>query len=961
MTGDVNQNSREPGILTKIMSGVAITVAVAAAARGGAAQAARTLVAQSMRGAFAWGSSPGTATLEYVGNGTPVAQGALVTFQLGAHAFAGICKSDTLVQGSNGTLSTLEFVDMRYFLQWDWVFGAFNLPDVRLIGGVRVKRYWHIYPNDWFSQKKTYTTSPLPAWEILALAFNAPTVYTDWTYDLTGNGLWSEGLLNGPVFEIDATSGLRLDALLNLVCEKTGLVFGHDPRPAFYQGAAVGGLYRLVFNRKGYGALPLPFPANSDERRQGLTLTENPSNVVVLGDRNQYQFLNVPMVKDWAAAWEQFLDVELFVQDIFNHQSGIDPATGLVTAFNAFSGDTDQWFGYGAAKAFALEVTVGQYVALRAARPGNVDAPTFVDNRKFAGRWRMDMPAALYLTSLVFRAFKPAVTSLPINQTIPGLPSGSNHVQLPLDSAPIADQLLCRVYLDYASGNLTADPTQPVDGNGVLAVQGYQVGEDLFRLMQPDRINQNFFNAGSRGWSSVNFQIDDSGEGVRFVIADAPVFVAAPDPHGILITVGSGANQFVVLNAGFQLQTPAVTAALVFEAERYTFWRGNTGWETASGQPVYTPDQATPGRNRVEPVNGLKQEFLADWNNYGYYQEIPYADNLTANQKAAQVAQALLLQQQFYLQGGYNLKWNPSIQLSQFGQPLSPGTSSYIDRVQIQAGPNGVMEVVDFTAERTRDRFEPERELDRKSLQASLFPGQQELRQEAGDQKRLNAGIRQLDNKNLLGLFQKMLRGEADENLHYTWFTPGAGGLPATLPVGTPIVTATGANVATPPGSVTAAATNVFTGVTVRHNEPTQSGTFPVMVAGDTYARVMGPVTANQAIGLSSTGGTDFATNGAYLVAGGTPSVGVALGAITGTGVALVKVRLGASAPAAGGMNFRGYWLSASTYAVNDVVVIQGGTSGGLYISLIAGNTNNPAAGTGWQQLAGGNAVGAWS
>lgn len=62
-----------------------------------------------------------------------------------------------------------------------------------------------------------------------------------------------------------------------------------------------------------------------------------------------------------------------------------------------------------------------------------------------------------------------------------------------------------------------------------------------------------------------------------------------------------------------------------------------------------------------------------------------------------------------------------------------------------------------------------------------------------------------------------------------------------------------------------------------------------------------------------------------------------------------------------GGMNYRGYWLNTSTYAVNDVVVIQSGISAGLYISLIASNTNNPAGGTGWQQLAGGNSVGAWS
>ena len=200
-----------------------------------------------------------------------------------------------------------------------------------------------------------------------------------------------------------------------------------------------------------------------------------------------------------------------------------------------------------------------------------------------------------------------------------------------------------------------------------------------------------------------------------------------------------------------------------------------------------------------------------------------------------------------------------------------------------------------------------------------------------------------------------------DDNLHYTWFTPGASGLPTTLPVGSVVIGVTGANVATPPASVAAAATNLFLGVTVRHNEPTGS-TFPLAVAGDTYAQVMGPVTANTPIGLSAAGGGDFATNGAYLAANGTPSVGVALGAISGATVALVKVRLGGGAGSSGGgMTFRGLWVVTTTYNLNDVVVIQTGISAGPYISLLASNTYNPAAGTGWMQLAPGNLVGAWT
>jgi hypothetical protein len=422
-----------------------------------------------------------------------------------------------------------------------------------------------------------------------------------------------------------------------------------------------------------------------------------------------------------------------------------------------------------------------------------------------------------------------------------------------------------------------------VDGNGLLAVLGYQVGEDLFKFAQPDRINLNYFSAGQRGWSSVNFQIDDSGEGVRFIIAEQPVFTS----DNLLVSV----NGYNVLNAAFTLQTPQASAALVFDAERYVYWKG-TGLTNSFGH--LDPTQPMPGRNHVEPVNGLQQEWLVDGNNPGVQTEIPYADNSTANQKALPIAQTLLLLQRSYLVGGYNLKWNPSLDISEFGTPLAPGWSSQIDRIEVHASDSEILEVVDFTMERARDRFEPERELDRKTIGNSLFPGQQALRLEANNQKLLNAGLHQMGST--MGLFQKLLRGELQDGMQHIRFVPGST-LPATLPVGTPLVIApaaagsTGSATAVAPASV-AGTTNRFAGVTVRHNEPTNR-TFCVQTVGDSYAMVMGPVNTNDPVGLSAAGGSDFATNGAYLTGSGTPAVGLAMEPISGTGIQLIKVRLG--------------------------------------------------------------------
>jgi hypothetical protein len=394
----------------------------------------------------------------------------------------------------------------------------------------------------------------------------------------------------------------------------------------------------------------------------------------------------------------------------------------------------------------------------------------------------------------------------------------------------------------------------------------------------------------------VNFQIDDSGEGVRFIIAEQPVFTS----DNLLVAV----NGYNVLNAAFTLQVPQAAAALVFDAERYVYWKG-TGLTNSFG--ALDPTQPMPGRNQVEPVNGLQQEMLVDGNNPGVQTEIPYADGQTANQKALPIAQTLLLLQRSYLVGGYNLKWNPAMDASQFGTPLAPGWSSQIDRIEIHSSDAETIEVVDFTMERARDRFEPERELDRRTIGNSLFPGQQALRLEANNQKLLNAGLRQMGST--MGLFQKLLRGEVQDGMQYLRFVPGST-LPATLPVGTPLVIApaaagtTGCATAVAPAAVTGpnpsvATENRFAGVTVRHNEPTDR-TFCVQTVGDGYAMVMGPVNTNDPIGLSAAGGTDFATNGAYLVSGGTPAVGLAMEPISGSAVQLIKVRLGSGGGGSG-------------------------------------------------------------
>jgi hypothetical protein len=809
--------------------------------RGSGTQAPKNFVAQSMRATFAWGSNPGSATIVYVGDGTPVTTGALVEITIGAHYFAGICKSDVYNAGSrSGKVSTLQFVDLRELLSWDYVFCLFNRGDVRLVNGIRKKRYVHIYPADYDRWIKTYTDTPLNAWEILGAILSytsniGGTIGTAWTYDLTGGGLFPQGVLTFPLYEFDCLGGKRLDAALNEICEVAGAVFTLMSTPTVP--------YKLVFTRKGYGAVPTfpenttgPFAPNSDDRRIGTSLSGHATNVRILGERNQYQVMDLPMVPDWARGWEAFLSFDQFADDIF--QRDTDPRSGK--RFNAIPGDNEQFQGRQLAMARALEITVRDYVSLRGGASGG--GATFVDTRKFSGRFRMDMPAALYLQTLVFRAFRPDPAFVFVNNR------GKN---VPMDSVDIIDRLLCKVTHNPTTGVMNFETQEPCDGNGYAIVKGYQIGADLFKSLRSDQFTLDFFTNAKSIWQHVPFQIDDSGEGVRFIIFDEPVIVSEN-----LIIDKDGHKS---INAGFTLSIPQVKAALVLEAERYTYWLGT---------------YPNVSRDAVQNVGGLNYEMVAQ---YGFYSEISYSNGQTADQKADALATAFLNRQYIYAEGGQKLVWDKSVAPAQFGTPLTNGNHSCIDRVEIVTSPQqGTYEVVDFTNERQRDYFEPEREFDRKTMSNSLFPGQAELRIQAEYARKLAAGFKQFPKAG--ELLRKLLTGGlgSDHPLDMVWFNNPTAAL---LPLGTPIRKSPSNTNPTYPSS-----DSVFVGVTVRNNEDTTKP-LRVQTTGVRPVRVQGPVAVNDTVGLSP-GANDF------LVKDGSPAVGKALQPIGDTSVKTIMVQL---------------------------------------------------------------------
>jgi hypothetical protein len=835
---------------------------------GATAQSPAQFVTQSLAGSFSWGTQPGTATIVYIAPTANwvVATGALLTMTIGAHFFAGVCISDVENQGSaEGLIRTLQFKDLREFLQWDYTYCAFNKPDVILVNGRRIKRYKHVYPADFNTLTWTYTNSPLEAWEIInaILGYKAfgllggvvgGTVGSPWAWDLTGLGLFPEGVFNFPIYDYDCLNGKRLDAVMSDFSERSGCVMGLASSPELP--------YVLTFTRKGYG-VTIDFPENSDNRRSGFALSGHPTNVRILGDRNLYQVMGVPMQADWASGWEQFLVFEQFADDIYHR------ATNPLTAatYDQTPNDPEGYIGRQLATAAALSMTVQQYVDLRNAT--SQDGAQFVDGRKFAARFRMDMPAALYISTLLWRAFRPAdsftfYNAVLANNSVPnggGAPLGLG-LQVPLPSLDIADKLLCKVFQnDPTSGLMNFDVTTPSDGNGFAIAKGYMVGADLFKSISSSQFSLNFFKNASAVWQHVPFQIDDSGEEVRFIIFDEPVILS----ENLIVAV----NGYNVINAQATLSVPPVNATLTFEAERFSYIQGTY------------PDVS---KDSVENVGGLNLEAVVSSDGYT---EVPYADGTSAFTKASVIATNLLLRQYIYSEGGLRLIYDPRTAINSFGTPLS----SLTDRVQIETSPKGgTFEVVDLTNERTRDTFEPERELDRKTQSNSLFPGQAELRIQAEYARKLASAFRQLPGirKALSDLIAGQLGN--DQPLTLTWLVPV---LNATLPVGTVLRRAQtmpgtpNTNTVPVPPALVQAAHNIFMGVTVRDAE-NGAKPFRVQSTGRALALVQGPVNNGDPVGLS-----DGSTSNNCLVKNGTTPVGIVRQDIAGSAVTLVEVDLG--------------------------------------------------------------------
>ena len=853
---------------------------------------------------WSWGARPASAIVEFpsdelIGENSPVVITCRITNNAvtgaplagvsggpapGYAVFYGICEQEAATDSSAGQINTMKFVDMRTFLSWDQVFGFFNRRQDLLVNGVWSKRYSHLLPANQAANLITYTPGPYTAAQILDFIFTAPTVNYAWVR------LYHPVQVEAPVYDVDCSTGRKIADVITEISNRQGLVF-----------TLLGGQWQLVWAQKGIGYIPgidVPYPENSDHRRLGTALSGLPSAVTIFGGRNRYQCLDIPMEADWNAALVAepipgigpgfggtgfgYVNFEsTFVDYVFNYMT--DPFSG--NPYNRVIVDDPEFItGKMLAKSRAETITIGELADfIDSVSEGGGE--NYRDRRKFNGRTRLDMPVMVYVRLLVFRAFMlPSdfqIRTGGLTDPATGETTGAG-LTLGALSCRIVPTTLVETTYDYVSGEMSFVPETAPGGNGLAIVQGFNFMTPPPVTFASDRFNLTDWQNTQKLWQRVNFQIDDTGDQTQFIILDEPVAVSND-----LMTVIDGHG---TLNAQATFETPQVMASLVFEAERFQYSQGVAG-----------------GVNAVENVADLQADYVCG---YGQTNIVPseparpvgsppimadgiqeqlFADGLSASQKAASLANYLLMQQPVYVLGGYTNRGNNGTQLS--------GT---FDRVRLLLNAeSGLTEEVDFTNERAANVFEPERDFERRIQLLQLAPGQQEMRMNAREIWGTVAALRQ--NPDILKLLVKAFHdryGSASPLVQIP-VTDGSGALemgtpmwrPA--PVNDPEAGLMDGTQAVMPAASDATDTPVFAGATVRDQEPVNATQeLALQREGWGLVRVMGPAAVGDTLVMEA--GKDYLLSMANPAADSTaPACAELQQAVPDTAVHLVMCQFG--------------------------------------------------------------------
>lgn len=816
-----------------------------------------TYPVQSFNGTMSWGEEPGEFNLVYV-TGDPVYLGAAVTVSIGQYFFSGTCEKDVPLVSTRGNTRQLTFKDYRKWLKWDKAYCLLNHVEDTLVNGVRKRRYWHILPNDFYRMRKTWTTNPYSAAQIISLVLTGPGIETPWTIGyLDSNATLHQGNFHpntsAAILEVDCLNGKPLATLLSEICEQLGLLFTLAPDPQH--------IFNLVFAQKGFDGPNVAMPADSDFQESGVELSGNPTRIRVLGDRNLYQVHDINLVPDWNTQWTTrgLYDTQRLVEYVFQHCITWDQAN-----------DPEQIVARQQARALALEITVAQLDASLGA------GGSMLDYRKYGGKCRNELPAAFYIENILFRCFR-----LPNNFSF----TNTYGNVLDVNCVEPVDKLLTSVTHDPVTGAMVPDTTTPTSGNCYVISQGYQVGKDMFESIRPERFDLNAWTSSQNIWQKIEARIQDEGDSTGPVIVfDEPVINSSD-----LVRLVDG---YIVFNAVGSIQSPSVKATLTFAGEKFSWFQQDIGDPSS---PPQDPVMGTQIYDEVLNAGGLCGEFIVR----NGLTEIPYADGQTCRYKAIERANNVLKFQWTHARG-------------QFTQPMSESFAwklhGKIDRIGVQYGPDGYKVQVSLTSEFSRWHFVPERDLERLEQLRVMLPGERELRKQA--QFALKIAATAKSSKDAYKMLADAFYGNFMEtaNAQQTVVMPSIAGA---IPIGSvfvkePNVVVNGKATKTRSQNQAETQTQTFTefaGVSTRHSESIHSmygAEIPLQKTGYALARVLGPVAAGDTIGIQLSGGSAN-TQSALMGSGHDIAVGTACQSIGAATVALIRVNLGQGGGSDGG------------------------------------------------------------
>lgn len=698
-------------------------------------------IIKSLQFTEAWGINAGTGQLTILAGGCS----AMTPFSatLGGKGVHGIItKAVQSVDASSGTQWTCDIADNRIRLTWDFVTAIFNKVEIiaKEPGSdptkTRRRRYWHIYPDDWKNQKKTYTNKPHSARDILEKVFEAEGMQGGegglgtglvtgglTTGNLTSGGLSTGGLITGGiggsgpgmnnstggqsnngsggsfkwtfdshaklkevVYDVDAGTGMELANFLQMIADRLGLLVG------------LSGRSRLKFATKGEGSIPSITGPSTKQLAAGSSISQNKTSVLVIGDRNLYQDINVELVADWKSAWLPYILEPAFLDAVGTH-------------FGPFDLETPEGRGERAAR--AREVTVAEFA--------KIAGPQYMDYGRYGETTRGQLPAWFYVNEIVLKAYR-----IPYDYTLLGKS---------LSDLEIHEGLLQEVDYDEDSGEqsyLTTGEYYPDDRAHFIA-QG--VSLDMYDPSKKDFVSPDNMTALKERWRPVNrFRLDLKN---KCVIFDEAIFNPGEGATGLFIWANADqgsvpadhpSKYLVKPNASALVTAATVKGSFTFEAERYSKQFGGGA------------------RKSSAYVGGLAKHVICE--NGQWKSEIKYdtEPQQTADEKSAKAVTAYIAKSQTYLDGRFT-------RLGGIGLTLN----GCIDRITSTVDASGgVSEDVDFTKERGPNYFDSERELERRKQTEEIFPGQRALQQEAREYRHLGRVLAGLNNGARSGTYQNI-------------------------------------------------------------------------------------------------------------------------------------------------------------------------------------------------------------